>query len=477
MDVVAEKETDVELPLEELGLNDLGNARLLVQLHGKDIRWCESMPGSQWMVWDGSRWKPDNKKLVNRLASQLGAEWRDRAPPPVEDDIGLDEKAVALQKRRKAMLAHANKSESAASIRAAVELASSHEDIAVGKDAWDKDLWKFNTPDRTYDLDRMTSSRPKRTDFITRCARVGKDESGCPTWLRFLDSIMGGDQDLVAFLQRAVGYCLTGSIREQKMFICYGKGANGKSTFMETIRHIMGDYATTVGINTFVDRKEGSIPNDLAALAGVRMVVCSENKKGAVLEESLIKLVTGGDPISARFLNKEFFDYIPAFKLWFLTNHKPVIIGEDEGVWRRPLLIPFTVTIPKEQRNQDLPQILQKEACGIMKWALDGLKEWRRIGLAPPPAVLAATEEYRREMDVLADFLVECCDVDEGVRSSRASNKEVYARYRKWAEEQGLRERSQKWLSTALKDRSFEQDSSRSDGQRWWIGFSLKRIL
>lgn len=471
-------ETTVSMPPEDIGLNDLGNSRLLVQLHGKDLRWCGAMPGSGWMVWDKSRWKPDDTKLVTRLASQLGAEWRDRAPPEIEDNIGLDERAVALQKRRKAMLKHADRTESAAGIRAAVELATAHPEIAVPKDVWDKDLWKFNTPDRTYDLDKMRSSRPAQGDYITRCARVGADKSDCPTWKRFLLAIMGGDEELVSFLQRAVGYSLSGSIQEQKMFICYGKGANGKSTFMDTISYILGDYATTTPVDTFVNRREGSIPNDLAALAGVRLVTCSEGTEGGVLEEGLIKLVTGGDPIAARFLGKEFFHFIPAFKLWFLTNHKPIIKGSDEGVWRRPLLIPFTVTIPKEQRNRDLPQILRREACGVMQWALEGLKEWRRIGLAPPVVVTDATEAYREEMDVLADFLSDCCDVDEnGVQASRASNKEVYARYCTWAKEQGLRQQSHRWLSRSLVDRGYVQDPSRKEGQRWWLGFSLKRIL
>jgi putative DNA primase/helicase len=470
--------TTVDMPPDELRLNDLGNARLLVQLHGKDLRWCGAMPGTGWMVWDKSRWRPDDTKLVTRLASQLGAEWRDRAPPEIDDPIGLDERVAMLQKRRKAMLKHADRTESAGGIRAAVELATAHPDIAVPKDIWDKDLWKFNTPDRTYDLDRMRSSRPNQADYITRCARVGADRSDCPTWKRFLMAIMGGNEELVAFLQRAVGYSLSGSIQEQKMFICYGKGANGKSTFMDAISYIMGDYATTTPVDTFINRREGSIPNDLAALAGVRLVTCSEGTEGGVLEEGLIKLVTGGDPIAARFLGKEFFHFIPAFKLWFLTNHKPIIRGSDEGVWRRPLLIPFTVTIPKEQRNRDLPKILREEACGIMQWALEGLKEWRRIGLAPPLVVTQATDAYREEMDVLADFLADCCEVDEnGLQVSRASNKEVYARYCAWAKEQGLRQQSHRWLSRSLVDRGYVQDKSRNDGQRWWLGFSLRRIL
>jgi len=447
-----------------MNLTDLGNARLFVETFGADLRWCGVMPGTGWMVWSGSHWRTDDTKQVQRVATQVADLWRDMAPPEPDDTMGLTEESEKQKKRREAMLKHAIRCESASSVRALVELASAHEKIAVRKDVWDADLWSFSTPSQTYDLGAMTRHKPRRSDYATKLARVSADKGGCPEWLAFLDTIMGGDQELVAFLQRAVGYCLTGSIKEQCMFIAYGRGANGKSTFMDTISYILGDYATTTAVETFVGRREGAIPNDLAALAGARLVTCSETGEGGGLDEALVKLVTGGDPITARFLNREFFNFIPAFKLWMLTNHKPIVKGTDEGIWRRLRMIPFTVTIPKEQRDKALPDRLRKEAPGILQWALDGLKEWQRIGLAPPEAVMQATEDYKQEMDILADFLAECCTVDPALT---IENKRLYALYVSWAKDNGLTPRSHKWLTRSLNDRGFRQDDSRNAGRKW----------
>ncbi len=468
---------------EVVNLTDLGNSRVFVQIFGKDLRWCGAMPGSGWMVWDKSRWRSDDTKLVLRHAAEVGPEWLHRMPDPLpvlskERRAAMEDEEVSkylmrqaeIEGMREAYQKHAKRCEAAGSMKSLIELAAAHERIATRKDAWDADIWLFNTPDRTYDPRTMLSHPPKREELITRMATVGADASEkCPTWLQFLSVAMDGDQDMVAFLQRAVGYCLTGSTGEQCLFIAYGRGANGKSTFMDTVSYLLGDYATTIGVETFVNRREGAIPNDLAALAGARLVVCSEGPEGGGLDEALVKLVTGGDPISARFLNREFFTFKPAFKLWMLTNHKPVIKGTDDGIWRRLRLVPFTVTIPKEERDPELPAKLKAEATAIMQWAVEGLKEWMRIGLAPPAKVLEATEDYRAEMDILGDFLEDKCCTGENLE---ATNKEVYGAYQEWAKSQGLGVRSQKWLSRALKDRGFKQAEGRADGRKW-VGFSV----
>lgn len=438
--------TTVERP------TDLGNSRVFVRLHGRDVRWCPAMPGSGWMIWQGSRWVPDETRRTMQLAADVAVEWRNRA----DGDPKL--------------LKHALRSESAGSIRALLDLACSHRDVATKKDAWDADLWLFNTPDYTYAPLSLTRYPPRRTDLITRQAAVSADpDGGCPVWLGFLRRVMGGDEEMVSFLQRAVGYCLTGSIQEQCLFIAYGRGANGKSTFMDTVSYLLGDYAVTTPVETFVGRREGAIPNDLAALAGARLVTCSESTEGAGLDEGLVKLATGGDPISARFLNREFFSFIPRFKLWMLTNHKPVIRGTDEGIWRRLRLIPFLQVIPPEERDGQLPTKLRKEAPAILQWAIEGLKEWRRVGLAPPAAVLEATAEYRAEMDILGDFLTDCCTLGENLQTG---NAEVYAAHRGWCRDNGLKEWSHKRLSRALMDRGITQAQVRGDG-RVWRGLAL----
>lgn len=471
-----------EEPEEEKNLSDLGNSQLFVEVFGRDLRWCASMPGSGWMWWDRNVWRPDGKKLVVRLAGQIAREWRERMPeipPPLSEERAAkmnDEairrhnaRRVAAEKRREALGKHAHKCESAGSIKSMVELATAHARIAVEKDAWDADEWLVNTPDLTWDARTMQSYEPGRADLITRCAGVGAGQEGCPTWLRFLDRVMGGDQDMIAFLQRAVGYSLTGNTGEQCLFIAYGGGSNGKSTFMEVVQHILGDYATTTQVATFVGRKEGGIPNDLAALAGVRLVVCSETPEGGGLDEGLVKAVTGGDLISARFLNREFFTFKPRFKLWFLTNHKPIIKGADDGIWRRIRLVPFEQKILDHEKDKGLPEKLKAEACGIMRWALEGLAEWRRIGLSPPAVVTEATAEYRKDMDILGGFLADRCTMGETLV---APNKDVYLAYKSWAEDQGLRVQSHKWLTRQLLDRGYKQDPGRASG-REWLGFSI----
>lgn len=449
--------TDESIPY---ALTDLGNSHWFVALHGADLRWCGAMPGTGWMSWTGARWETDDTKLVSRQAATLGALWRDYANR-VQDEA--EEKVI----RR-----HVKHSESASGIRAIVEISQANEAIVTRQTQWDADIWAFNTPSATYDLRKMTTHAPRREEYITRVGNVNAaTDDDCPIWLAFLETIFGGDEDLIGYIQRAMGYCLTGSTAEQCVFICYGTGQNGKSKFIEVLHHILGDYAKQTPIQTFTMKREGGIPNDLAALNGARVVTCSEAKEGEGLDEALVKLASGGDPITARFLGREFFSFLPAFKLWMLTNHKPVIKGTDKGIWRRIRLIPFLVTIPEDQIDRDLGEKLKAEAAAILRWVLVGLKNYRKTGLAPPAAVINATAEYRADMDSLAEFIDDCIERDEG---SETSNDAVYEAYKAWAQSHGERHtRSHRSLSRALKDRRFVQKSDRSDGRKW-EGMKLK---
>jgi len=466
---------------------DLGNARILVRMAGNDIRWCQSMPGEGWMLWDGAKWRPDTTRRAHRLADIVGEEWRRRAPPESGDLVlSADEKKA--KDMRKTILAHANKCESAAGIRNMLEVLRGRQSCAVDVDAWDKDPLVVNTPDSTYNLRTGKRHANRRADLITRSTSTAASLEDCPVWRAFLLRIMGGpivppvaaDLDaayadpanadaveMVAFLQRAAGYALTGDTSEQCMFIAYGTGSNGKGVFLNTLKAILGTYAQGAQVATFVDRKAGGIPNDLAALAGARFVLCSEPNEGAPLDEGLIKTVTGQDTVTARFLNREFFDFIPQFKLWMMTNHKPPIKGTDNGIWRRLRLVPFTVTIADDEKDGELPNKLKAEYPAILRWMIEGLKVWRVTGLAAPPAVLAASANYRREMEVLADFLSDRCEIN-GLES--AENAPLYASYVEWARDNGLRPRSHKWFSQELGRKGFTQ--SRADS-RAWRGLSL----
>lgn len=474
---------------------DLGNARVLVRLHGRDLRWCGAMPGDGWMVWDGTRWRADDTLAVRRLTDDVAEEWRRNAPPEVTPALDDDDKAQNAM--RKAVRAHAASCESARSIRAMLEIARSRDGIASRSGDWDADNMRLNTPSATYDLERLRMYPPRREDLITRSTAVDASAEDCPAWSAFLWTVAGGTgpaidraaataiaaefpgseraranlhaAELVAFLQRVAGYCLSGDTSEQCMFIAYGTGANGKGTFLNTIKAIMGDYAQGAQVATFTDRKAISIPNDLAALAGARMVLCSEPEEGAPLAEGLVKMVTGQDTITARFLNREFFDYLPRFKLWMMTNHKPVIKGTDNGIWRRLVLVPFVVTIPEHQRDKHLPDKLRAEYPAILRWMLDGLKQWRATGLATPDVVRAASAAYRTEMDVVGDFIADRCRLDE---AAAAGNAELYGAYKTWATDLGLRPMSHKGLSRALQQRGLKQSPARVGGRKW-LGIAL----
>jgi putative DNA primase/helicase len=286
----------------------------------------------------------------------------------------------------------------------------------------------------------------------------------------YADPANAGAVDLVRFLQRAAGYALTGDTSEQCMFVAYGTGGNGKGVFLNTLKAILGTYAQGARVETFVDRKAGGIPNDLAALRGARFVLCSEPEEGAQLEEGLIKMVTGQDTVTARFLNREFFDYIPEFKLWMMTNHKPIIKGTDRGIWRRMRLVPFTVSVPDAEKDAELPNKLKGEYTAILRWMIDGLKAWRAEGLNPPAAVREASEEYRREMDTLANFIEERCEVNAHLT---APNGELYASYKEWMQDNGMRPKSHSAMSRQLSQRGFVQASSRAGGQREVKGIGL----
>jgi putative DNA primase/helicase len=275
-----------------------------------------------------------------------------------------------------------------------------------------------------------------RDDYITRLAPIAYDrEAEAPRWNAFLAQVTGGDQELAAYLKRAVGYSLTGQTVEQCLFLLFGLGANGKSTFLAILRALLGDYAASTDVQTWMARDRSGPNNDLAALRGARVVVSSEVEDGTRFAEVLLKLATGGDTLKARFLYSEFFEFRPTFKLWIAANHKPVIRGDDLAIWRRIRLVPFTVTIPPEQQDRNLEASLRDELPGILNWAIEGCLEWQRHGLTTPAAVQAAGNDYRAEMDHFSQFLDECCVLDPK-RTVRAVV--VYDSYTGWCRTQGI---------------------------------------
>lgn len=272
----------------------------------------------------------------------------------------------------------------------------------------------------------------------------------CPQWHAFLATVTKGDVELQAFIQRMAGYCLTGSIREHALFFAFGTGANGKGVTINTLTGILGDYAAVASIDTFTASQNDRHPTDLAMLRGARLVTAQETEEGRRWAEARIKAMTGGDPITARFMRQDFFTFEPKFKLLIAGNHRPGLRNVDEAIRRRFNLVPFAVKIPAEKRDKDLPEKLKAEWPGILRWAIDGCLDWQDIGLAPPDAVVVATDEYLKAEDALSLWLDECC-VLGGTLQYRCTP--LFNSWKAWADAAGEHAGSQKRFSQAMQAR------------------------
>ncbi|MCW5982718.1 MAG: hypothetical protein KIT09_31810 [Bryobacteraceae bacterium] len=437
-------------------LTDLGNARRFVARYRGTVLYCAVW--GQWLLWDATRWAEDESLEIITRATDLI-----RGLYPVAHKIGDEE-------QRKAFLSHIAKSESHRAINAMVQLVKAERAIARLPDDFDAHPWLLAVRNGTIDLRTgiLRSADPK--DLITKLAPVAYDPSArCPNWLDFLDMIMLGRKSLVDFLKRALGTSLTGITSDKAMFILYGPGGdNGKSTMVEVVEMLLGDYARRTPVETFLKKREGSIPNDIARLRGARFVWASENDRGVRLAESLIKEMTGGDRMTARFLHREFFEFMPAFKIWFATNHKPTIRG-DAALWRRLKLVPFDYTIPKEKQKKrhDVMAMFQAELPGILNWAIEGCLEWQRDGLGVPEEVITATREYEDEQDTFSMFLEEKCIQ---VRNAQVMSLTLYREYKTWAEQYGETPMSHKAFSSVMSERGFTKRKTKHGAMYSGVG-------
>jgi putative DNA primase/helicase len=340
---------------------------------------------------------------------------------------------------------------SAKTVAAVERLARADRRIAATIDQWDRDPLLLNTPSGVVDL-RTGDKRPHRAeDFMTKTTAIAPGGE-CPLFLAFLDRITGGDREIAAYLQRAFGYALTGLTREHALFFAYGTGANGKSVLLSTVAGILGDYHRTAPIETFTATNGERHPTDLAGLRGARLVSATETEEGRRWAESRIKQLTGGDVISARFMRQDFFEFLPAFKLFLAGNHKPSLRSVDEAIRRRFHLVPFAVTIPADERDGELTEKLKAEWPGILAWLIEGCLEWQAEGLRPPSAVLDATASYLEAEDAIAAWADERCD---RVAGDWASLSALYASWSDWAAKAGEIAGSQKGLGEKLKTRGF----------------------
>jgi len=429
-------------------LNDAGNADRILNSFGDKLAYVADQ--GRWLIRHESRWRRDSKGNINVLAiSVIRSIYREAETwSATNGDLA------------KALSQHAGRSLRANSIEAAVKLAATNPNIAVTSDQLDADNFLLGVRNGVLDLHTGTLRDEQREDWITRSALVEYVPTAtCPTWLAFLDSIMAGNRDLIDFLQTLAGYCMTGDTREQKFVFFYGTGANGKSTFLNTLRELLGGYAVQARPETLMLAKHGTQAHghtaDLMPLIGARLAAANETEEGQRLAESLIKQITGGEPIMVRSpYGKESVLVMPQFKVIMAGNHRPIIRGTDHGIWRRLVCVPFTVTIPDDQQDKGLMDKLRDEFPGILNWMLEGCLRWQRVGLSIPPILQSERQTYMTSMDIMARWIDEVCEVVSG---HEWGVRKAYMNFSLWCTNGGYGAVSETRFSQQLDEKGFER--------------------
>ena len=437
--------------------SDFFNADMFRKDWGEDVRYCA--PWKKWLLWDGKRWNIDEKGAIYEMGEKTVRKFFEKAPRQCRT---TDEVMT--------MMAHARRSSTAHKIESMLTTTRWHHRVSILPDEMDRDQFLLNCENGVIDLHCGRLYPHLRERMITKVSPVVFDEEAdCPTWKKFLKDIFDNNRELIKFVQRFLGCCLTGDMSAQSMFILYGNGANGKSTFINVVNKIMGDYATTTPTETFMQKKGEQASNDIARLKGARFVTAMESDEHGRLAESIIKRLTGNDVISARFLYGEYFEFIPTFKIVMATNHKPRVSGMDYAIWRRIKLIPFEQTFPVEKQDKRLPEKLERELPGILKWMVEGCIKWQRDGLGDAEAVSAATDEYKNQMSDIQMFLSDCCTMEE---EGMVRACDIYSAYKNWCEENNERAKSNRNFGMLLVEAGL--DKVRLSQGIFYLGLKLE---
>lgn len=469
--------------LESQPLNtDLANADMFVKRYAESFRFVTQW--DRWLAWDSTRWVLDGAE--DRARDKAGFSARQSYTETLNRMRFLEEglKAALAQRggkcdetdrlaerieRLKKICGWYITAQNSARITATVREARPKMHVAMSRLDGDPSL--FNVANGTIDLRTGELHKHNREQFLTQLSPVAWDDSAkCPTWDRFIHETMQGDIELVLYLQRVVGYCMTASIKEHALFFLHGDGGNGKSTFARSIQVLMGEYSAPAPRGLLFEAKTQNVhPTELAGLYGLRFVVCAEVGEQSVFDEAKVKDLTGGDPLRVRRMNEDFWTLGPTHKLLMFGQHKPIVRGDDKGIWRRIRLIPwqFTTATP----DTDLPEKLSRELPGILRWAVNGALEWHRLGLAEPDSVLQATLDYRAESNVIGEFLL---TVTRG-EDQQCTAGELRAHYERWCKECGHQPLGGRMLGARLRREGFSPKVVRVglETQRVWAGFSV----
>jgi putative DNA primase/helicase len=411
--------------------------------YGDTLRYVDAW--GRWFLWDGQVWRHDDTLKVYDLCRKTCRSYALNAPPNVQKAITSGKTIAAVEKLIRADRRHA---------------------ATVGQ--WDADPWLLNTPSGIVNLRTREVMPHDPMHHMTKKTAVGPDfEADCPLWLKFLHEATAGDVKLQSYLQRVCGYALTGITREHAMFFAYGTGRNGKGVFLNTIVAIMGDYAMTADPDTFTASGSGKHLTVLARLQGARLVVAQETEEGVPWAEARIKSITGGDPVTANYMRQDHFTYIPQFKLFMAGNHKPGLKSVDEAIKARFNLIPFIVTIAKDQRDDQLTEKLIAERPAILRWMLDGCNDWREAKLNPPTVVSTATGDYFEAEDVTGLWIEACCE-----KKSEGASGDMFRSWKTWAIAAGEEHGSQKRFGQTMASRGYPTRRG-TGGTRFIVGVRL----
>lgn len=431
-----------EAPKKHYDMTDTGNAHRLFDKFGNIIRY--SYNRKKWFYWDGKVWRADDSGEIKKLADVIVEDIKNEGYKEQDEDI------------QESLLRWANRTASSKGKENMIKECQHLNGIPASPDDFDSFPDYLNCQNGIVNL-RNGELMPHDANFMmSKICFSEYDASGKKPelWLKFLDDVTNGNKELQEYIQRCIGYSISGSNREQCAYFLYGMGNNGKSTFLDTIADLLGGYSSNAQPETIMMKKFGgdSANSDIARLKSARLVTCEEPTEGVRLNEGLLKQLTGGSKITCRFLYGDEFEYTPEFKIWVATNHKPVIRGTDVGIWRRIKLIPFEVNIPKEKVDKNLKWKLRKEFPQIMKWAIDGCIKWQKQGIVEPACVLDAVKEYKHEMDLLAGFIDQCIEIDYDC-DDKVIASDLYKVYAKWAKENKEFEMSSKKFFTEISNK------------------------
>lgn len=451
------------------GLSDDALALIFTARHRDELRYCAGH--AAWYQFTGGRWVKDSTLHVFDL---VRAVLRDAQ----EDVLAFDPSKPAQRER----LLHALRS--AKTVAAVERLARSDRAHAITPDQLDAEDWLLNTPDGEVNLTSGIMAAHNPASYHTKQTTVAPSATvDCPTWLRFLERVTGGDDAMIDYLQAVAGYALAGVVSEHVLLFLWGSGANGKSTFANVLTGILGDYAAVAPMEVFVEQPGQAHPTELAMLAGARLVTATETDAGRRWATARVKAMTGGDPITARFMRADFFTFRPRFLLILSGNHRPHLQAVDEAMRRRLHLVPFDQHIPAAERDPHLPERLREEWPGILRWMIEGCLRWQRHGLQPPGRVTDTTDDYMAGEDTLGNWL-DAATVEDLYAFESSAN--LYADYAAWCGQAGERAMSRKRLVHALQDRGMrKKDTNKARGfegrrfrpiaDRPWIGESEAR--